>query len=140
MHPIQAGLFVPRPDPSGCPDFRGKVIAFAGLGKLPASYDQYAKEAVLVLGCNWSAEMHKGVDVLVNCLPYFNEDSHKIKWTCVWSLHGSVFPFVDRLLRYHHAPDIPVVTSAWLDAVSSTACTVNFSQPLAFRARFIASQ
>jgi len=84
MHPCEAALFKPRPDPSGCPDFMGKVVAFAGLGKAPATLEQYMKEAVLVLGCSWSGEMHKGVNVLVNCLPHLIEDSQKIAWTCVW--------------------------------------------------------
>lgn len=84
LHPCEAALFVPRPNAGGCPDFKGKVVAFAGLSKAPAAFEQYMKEAVLVLGCSWSGEMHQGVHVLINCCPPL-QDNDKITWTCVVS-------------------------------------------------------
>ena len=82
LHPCEAALFRPRPHPGGCPDFRGKIVAFAGLSKAPSAFQQYMKETVLVLGCSWSGEMHKDVHVLVNCLPPLCEND-KITWTYV---------------------------------------------------------
>jgi hypothetical protein len=80
FHPCEAALFKPRPNVDGCPDFKGKVVAFAGLSKAPATFEQYLKETVLVLGCSWSGEMHKGVHVLINCCPPL-QDNDKITWT-----------------------------------------------------------
>ena len=82
LHPCEAALFRPRPHPGGCPDFRGKIVAFAGLSKAPSAFQQYMKETILVLGCSWSGEMHKDVHVLVNCLPPLCEND-KITWTYV---------------------------------------------------------
>jgi hypothetical protein len=94
LHPCEAALFRPRPSIDGCPDFKGKVVAFAGLGKAPATFEQYMKEAVLVLGCSWSGEMHKGVHVLINCLPPLKEHD-KITWTCV---HNAALNSTSKLL------------------------------------------
>jgi hypothetical protein len=117
LHPCEAALFMPRPNVGGCPDFKGKIVAFAGLSKAPSAFEQYMKETVLVLGCSWSGEMHKGVHVLINCCPPL-QDNDKITWTCVVSAElCHHFTHSNAVCSYHHAVDIPVVTAKWLDAV-----------------------
>ena len=118
FHPCEAALFKPRPNPGGCPDFKGKVVAFAGLSKAPAAFEQYMKETILVLGCSWSGEMHKGVHALINCCPPL-QDNDKITWTCVDTPHSAMLSLFNGVCSYHHALHIPVVTAKWLDAVSS---------------------
>ena len=95
LHPCEAALFKPRPSACGCPDFKGKIVAFAGLGKAAATLQQYMKESVLVLGCSWSGEMHRGVHVLINCLPPLKEND-KITWTCVRSSSPVIICFCFR--------------------------------------------